>query len=103
MRVEHRKTAQRERHGRDDAAQAGKIRVTYEVGDLGEVLRHLVRLYPGPLAGLNEVVSNGGDAYRESKIEGGRINIHVRRKPQFVVTVEDFSQGVPRRDLIDLP
>lgn len=65
--------ARRERRVRRAVAEHG-TRVPFRVADTGEVLRHLVRLYPGPLAGLNEIVTNCADAYREARVEGGRVS-----------------------------
>jgi len=93
---------QRERRVRD-AARDGPTRVPFRVANLGEILRHLVRLYPGPLAGLNEIVTNSADAYREARSDGGTIFVRLRRKPRFELLVEDFSQGMPRSDLAELP
>jgi uncharacterized protein (DUF433 family) len=101
--VERRKEqVRRERRVRNEVAERG-ARVPFRVADTGEVLRHLVRLYPGPLAGLNEIVTNSADAYREPGIEGGRIFVRVRRRPRFEVVVEDFSRGMTRQELADLP
>jgi hypothetical protein len=101
--VERRKDAvRRERRVRAVVVEHG-ARVPFRVADTGEVLRHLVRLYPGPLAGLNEIVTNSADAYRESRIEGGRIFVRVRRRRHFEVAVEDFSRGLTRQDLAELP
>ncbi len=94
--------ARRERRVRRAVAEHG-ARVPYRVADTGEVLRHLVRLYPGPLAGLNEIVTNSADAYREARIEGGRIFVRVRRRPRFEVVVEDYSRGLTRPELAELP
>ena len=93
---------QRERRVRD-AARDGPTRVPFRVGNLGEILRHLVRLYPGPLAGLNEIVTNSADAYREARGDAGTIFVRLRRKPHFELAVEDFSKGMPRSDLAELP
>lgn len=94
---------QRERRVRADAAAGATFRVPFRVADLGEVLRHLVRLYAGPLGGLNEVVTNSADAYREAKVEGGKIFVRVRKRPRFEVAVEDFSNGMTRQELAELP
>ncbi|HEX9268580.1 MAG TPA: ATP-binding protein [Candidatus Limnocylindria bacterium] len=75
----------------------------FRVADTAEVLRHLVRLYPGPLGGLNEIVTNSADAYREARIEGGRVYVRVRRRRSFEIAVEDFSRGMTRQELAELP
>ena len=95
--------ALRERRVRKAAADGTVARVPFRIADTGEVLRHLVRLYPGPLAGLNEIVTNSADAYREARIEDGRIFVRVRRRPHFELVVEDFSKGMTRPELAELP
>lgn len=98
-----REERRRERRVRAAAARGEVARVPFRVADTGEVLRHLVRLYHGPLAGLNEIVTNGADSYREAKVEGGRIFVRVRRRLHFEVVVEDFSNGMTRTELAGLP
>lgn len=102
-RVELRKDAvRRERRVRASVAEHG-ARVPFRVADTGEVLRHLVRLYAGPLGGLNELVTNSADAYREARVEGGRIFVRVRRRRSFEIAVDDFSRGMTREELAELP